>query len=154
VALEAARRAGVRAVVVGMGPDRQRLRALYGDVARFEGRLGDTELAALYARALAVVVPNVEEFGITAVEAQAAGRPVLAADAGGARETVVCGETGVLFPPGEVDAIAEAMREVDWTRFDAGRCRAHAERFSIGAFQDGIVGQMRDAGAIVADLPA
>jgi glycosyltransferase involved in cell wall biosynthesis len=151
VALEAARRAGVRVVVVGTGPDRERLRALYGDVARFDGRLGDPELAALYARALAVLVPNVEEFGITAVEAQAAGRPVLAAGAGGARETVLSGETGVLFAPGDVGALAEAMREVDWTRFDAGRCRRQAERFSIRAFQDGIVEQMRTAGAIVAE---
>jgi glycosyltransferase involved in cell wall biosynthesis len=80
MALEAARRAGVPVVVVGSGPDSERLRALYGDVARFEGRLSDDDLAGLYARALAVVIPNVEEFGITAVEAQAAGRPVLAAE--------------------------------------------------------------------------
>jgi glycosyltransferase involved in cell wall biosynthesis len=156
VALEAARRAGVRVVVVGTGPDRERLQALYGDVARFAGRLGDAELAALYARALAVVIPNVEEFGITAVEAQAAGRPVLAADAGGARETVLAGETGVLFTPGDVDALAEAMREVDWTRFDADRCRTQAQRFSVRAFQDGVVAQMRAAGATVAEpaIPA
>jgi glycosyltransferase involved in cell wall biosynthesis len=146
VALEAARRAGVRVVVVGSGPERERLSALYADVARFEGRLGDDELAALYARALAVLIPNVEEFGITAVEAQAAGRPVLAADAGGARETVVSGVTGMHFAPGDVNAIAEAMREIDWTRFDAHRCRAQAERFSVSAFQDGLVEQLRRAG--------
>ena len=154
VALEAARRAGARVVVVGSGPDRERLRALYGDVARFEGRLSDDELAALYARALAVLIPNVEEFGITAVEAQAAGRPVLAADAGGARETVIAGVTGTLFAPGDVDAISEAMREVDWTRFDTRRCREQAERFSVGAFQDGIVEQMRRAGAVVEESRA
>ncbi|MEA2154074.1 MAG: hypothetical protein QOE11_214 [Solirubrobacteraceae bacterium] len=154
VALEAARRAGARVVVVGSGPDRDRLRALYGDVARFEGRLSDEELAALYARALAVLIPNVEEFGITAVEAQAAGRPVLAADAGGARETVLPGVTGTLFAPGDVDAVAEAMRHVDWARFDPLRCRAQAERFSVRAFQDGIVEQLRRAGAVVADEPS
>jgi glycosyltransferase involved in cell wall biosynthesis len=154
VALEAARRAGARVVVVGSGPDRERLRAMYEDVATFEGRLSDDELAALYARALAVLIPNVEEFGITAVEAQAAGRPVLAADAGGARETVIAGDTGILFPPASVDAIAEAMRHVDWTRFDAHQCRTQAERFSVRTFQDGIVEQLRRAGAVVDDLPA
>jgi glycosyltransferase involved in cell wall biosynthesis len=151
VALEAARRVGASVVVVGSGPDSERLSALYGDVARFVGRLDDDEIAALYARALALLIPNVEEFGITAVEAQAAGRPVLAADAGGARETVIPGVTGTLFAPGDVDAAAEAMREVDWTRFDALRCRAQAERFSVGAFQDGIVEQLRHAGATVDD---
>lgn len=151
VALEAARRAGVRVVVVGAGPERERLGALYGDVAHFEGRLGDDELAALYPRALALLIPNVEEFGITAVEAQAAGRPVLAAGAGGARETVVSGVTGAHFAPGVVDEIAQAMRDVDWTRFDAQRCRAQAERFSVGAFQDAIVEQLRRAGGDVED---
>jgi glycosyltransferase involved in cell wall biosynthesis len=151
VALEAARRAGVSVVVVGSGPDSERLSALYRDVARFVGRVEDEEIAALYARALAVLIPNVEEFGITAVEAQASGRPVLAADAGGARETVISGVTGMLFPPGNVDALAEAMREIDWTRFDSTRCRTQAERFSVGAFQDGIVEQLRRAGATVDD---
>jgi len=153
VALEAARRAGVPVVVVGAGPDRERLQALYGDVARFEGRLSDEELARLYARALAVLIPNVEEFGITAVEAQASGRPVLAADAGGARETVISGATGALFEPGDVDAAAEAMREIDWARFDSGRCRAQAERFSVRAFQAGIVEQLRRAGVTIDDQP-
>jgi glycosyltransferase involved in cell wall biosynthesis len=146
VALEAARRAGKRVVVVGSGPDRERLKQQYVDVATFEGRLDDDELARLYSRALAQVIPNVEEFGITAVEAQAAGRPVLAADAGGARETVIGDETGLFFPPGDVTAVAEAMREVDWTRFDASRCRKQAERFSVQAFQEGIVEQLRLAG--------
>jgi glycosyltransferase involved in cell wall biosynthesis len=149
VALEAARRADVSVVVVGSGPDHERLAAQFGDVARFVGRLHDEEIAALYARALAVLIPNVEEFGMTAVEAQAAGRPVLAADAGGARETVISGVTGAFFTPGDIDAGAEAMREIDWTRFDPGRCRLQAERFSVSAFQDGIVEQLRLAGATV-----
>jgi glycosyltransferase involved in cell wall biosynthesis len=150
VALEAARRAGVSVVVVGSGPERERLSSIYGDVARFAGRLDDEEIASLYARALAVLIPNVEEFGMTAIEAQASGRPVLAADAGGARETVISGVTGTFFAPGDVDAAAEAMREIDWTRFDARRCRAQAERFSVRAFQDGIVEQLRRAGASAA----
>jgi glycosyltransferase involved in cell wall biosynthesis len=146
VALEAARRVGKRVVVVGMGPDRERLKQQYADVATFEGRLDDDELARLYARALAQVIPNVEEFGITAVEAQAAGRPVLAADGGGARETVIDNKTGLFFPPGDISAIAEAMREVEWTGFDPDRCREQAEKFSVQTFQKGIIEQLRRAG--------
>jgi glycosyltransferase involved in cell wall biosynthesis len=79
-------------------------------------------------------VPNVEEFGIAAVEAQAAGRPVVGVDAGGLRETVVPGRTGVLVPPGDARALARALRE-DLTRFEPEEIRAHAARFSRERFQ-------------------
>jgi glycosyltransferase involved in cell wall biosynthesis len=134
-ALQAARRAGMPIKVVGTGPDLARLRALYGDAAEFLGRLDDDALAALYPRALALVMPNVEEFGITAVEAQAAGRPVVACGAGGALETVIDGETGVLFPRNDVDALTEILRESDFTRFDPGRQCEHANQFSVEAFK-------------------
>ena len=85
--------------------------------------------------AAALVVPNVEEFGIAAVEAQAAGRPVVAVDAGGVRETVVDGRTGVLVPPGDRDALVRALRG-DFSRFDPDEIRRHAQRFSREAFQE------------------
>lgn len=132
--LEAARRAGRKVKVVGTGPELERLRERYLG-AEFLGRVSDAELDDLYGRALALVVSNVEEFGIAAVEAQAAGRPVLAADAGGVRETVVAGETGVLVEPGDIDELAEAMRETDWVGFDAQRVRRNARRFSPSAFE-------------------
>jgi len=135
-ALAAARRTGQPIKVVGGGPDLSRLRREYGDRATFLGRLSDAELADLSGRAMALVVPNVEEFGIAAVEAQAAGRPVLAADAGGARETVVPGQTGVLVPPEDVDALAEAMVGTDWSGFDPYSIRRHAQRFSTEAFKE------------------
>ena len=134
-ALAAARRAGKPIKVVGGGPELSRLRREYGDRATFLGRRSDSELADLSQRAIALVVPNVEEFGIAAVEAQAAGRPVLAADAGGARETVVPGQTGVLVPPEDIDALAEGMAETDWGGFDPQAIRQHARRFSTEAFK-------------------
>ena len=83
VALEAARRARAPIRVAGSGPDHEALAAAFPE-AEFLGRVGDRELERLYATARAVLVPSMEEFGITAVEAQAAGRPVIAAAAGGA----------------------------------------------------------------------
>jgi glycosyltransferase involved in cell wall biosynthesis len=136
---------GIRVVVVGDGPELARLRARYGDRHEFPGRLSDERLEELYPRALALLVPGVEEFGIAAVEAQAAGRPVLGADGGGLRETVIPGETGELVPPGDVDAMAEALRHVDWTRFDPERARANAERFSTAAFRSGLAAQVAQA---------
>ncbi|HEX2128927.1 MAG TPA: glycosyltransferase [Solirubrobacterales bacterium] len=135
VALEAARLAGRRMVVVGNGPELRRLRTRFGEVATFMGRIGDEELASVYAGALALVIPNVEEFGIAGVEAQAAGRPVLALGQGGARETVVEGETGVLIEGAGPDAFAEAMRAVDFTRFDQAAARRNAERFAPELFR-------------------
>lgn len=141
-ALEAARRAGQPITVVGGGRELKRLSREYGSSATFLGRISDTELAGLYRRARALVLPNSEEFGIAAVEAQASGRPVLAVDAGGARETVVSGQTGMLVPAGEVDVLAEAMREVDWEGFDPRRIREQAERFSPAEFKRRFVAEV------------
>ncbi len=134
VALEAARRARAPISVVGTGPDRRALEEAYPE-AEFFGRLPDEELAELYARARAVVVPSTEEFGITAVEAQASGRPVLAAAAGGALETVLDGRTGRLVSPNDIDALAEAIRTLDDLDFDPSEARANAERFSLASFR-------------------
>lgn len=135
LALEAARLAGRPIKVVGEGPDLRRLRSRYRSSAEFLGRVSDAELAELYPRARALVVPNVEEFGIAAVEAQAAGRPVVAADAGGVRETVARGETGVLVAPGELEALADALRSTDFDSFDPDAISRHASRFSTAEFK-------------------
>ena len=134
IALEAARRARQKIVVVGGGPELKRLAGRYASSATFLGRLSDERLAELYPRARALVVPNIEEFGIAAVEAQAAGRPVLAADGGGARETVLDGATGVLVPFDDVDSMAEAMVQTDFEAFSPARMREQAERFSADEF--------------------
>jgi glycosyltransferase involved in cell wall biosynthesis len=141
-ALEAARRAGQPVKVVGTGPQLERLRYTYGDRAEFLGRVSDAELASLYGRARALVVSNVEEFGIAAVEAQASGRPVVAIDRGGARETVVDGRTGVLVPENDVDAMAEALRYTDFDRFSPTRIRENAARFSTAVFQRRFVSEV------------
>lgn len=159
-ALEAARRAGQPITVVGGGRELKRLSREYGSSASFLGRISDTELSDLYRRARALVLPNCEEFGIAAVEAQASGRPVLAVDAGGARETVAPGQTGVLVPVGDVDALAEAMREIDWEAFNPRRIREQAERFSPTAFKrrfteeiTRLTGHHAPHSGLVADLP-
>jgi len=134
VALEAARRARAPIQVVGSGPDHAALSRAYPE-AEFLGRAGDEDLAELYAGARAVLVPSMEEFGITAVEAQAAGRPVIAAAAGGALETVLDGETGLLAQLDDVDAFAGAIERIEQLDFDPARAVANAERFSVAAFQ-------------------
>ena len=134
VALEAARRSGAPIAVVGSGPDEEDLRTAHPE-AEFLGRAGDEELAGLYASARAVLVPSMEEFGITAVEAQAAGRPVIAAAAGGALETVIDGQTGRLARFDDIDSFVEAIGSLDELDFHADRAVANAERFSVATFR-------------------
>jgi glycosyltransferase involved in cell wall biosynthesis len=134
VALEAAHRAKAPIRVVGSGPEYQPLREAYPE-AEFLGRASDEELVDLYATARAVIVPGVEEFGITAVEAQAAGRPVIAADAGGALETVLDGHTGLLARADDPDSFAHAIAALDALHFDPARAVENAARFSVAEFE-------------------
>jgi glycosyltransferase involved in cell wall biosynthesis len=134
VALEAARRARAPIRIVGSGPEHAALSAAYPE-AEFLGRAGDGQLAELYAQARAVVVPSMEEFGITAVEAQAAGRPVIAAAAGGALETVLDGRTGTLARLDDADSFASAIEGIDELDFEPSFAVENAERFSVTAFQ-------------------
>ena len=142
VALEAARRARMPIRVVGTGPDHAALRQAYPE-AEFLGRANDEELVELYASARAVIVPSMEEFGITAVEAQAAGRPVIAAAAGGALETVLDGSTGRLVTLDDVDAFQRAIEAVDDSEFDLAGAVRNAERFSVATFQQRLADEVR-----------
>jgi glycosyltransferase involved in cell wall biosynthesis len=145
VALIAAREAGMPITVVGGGADEPRLRSLYAGSAEFVGRVEDDELATLYSSCRALIVPSVEEFGLTAVEAQASGRPVIAADGGGTRETVVEGETGFFFAKGDAAALTRILRSGAIDDLDAADAVRNAERFSVERFQDGIRRQVEIA---------
>jgi len=138
VAIDAARRVGATLRIVGDGPDRARLErhangpstALGASHVEFIGRATDDEIRDEYRRALAVVLPGEEDFGIVPVEAQACGRPVVALARGGALETVIPGETGILFDELTSPSLAAALEQAAATPFDAARVRAQAERFS------------------------
>ncbi len=91
-----------------------------------------------------MIVTAVEEFGISAVEAQAAGRPVIARAAGGALETVIDGETG-RFWSGGPDALARAVLEFDDAAIDPAACRAQADRFSRERFRENMIDEVRAA---------
>ncbi len=142
-ALLAAETAGRRVKIVGTGPETPRLRNRFGHVAEFLGRVQDDHLTDLMARARAVIVPNVEEFGIVAVEANAAGRPVIGPNRGGTSETIIDGMTGVLFPAGDFNAVAEIMRDVDFDRFDSMAIRRSALRFRAEVFRERLRTEVR-----------
>jgi glycosyltransferase involved in cell wall biosynthesis len=145
VALEAAREARIPIKVVGGGADEPRLRALFGSSAEFLGRVEDEQLATLYASCRALIVPSVEEFGITAVEAQASGRPVIAADGGGTRETVIEGQTGYFFTKGDAAGLTRILRSGAIDQLDERDALRSAGRFSVERFQEGIRRQVEIA---------
>ena len=125
-------------VVVGNGPDARRLHRLAGPTISFAGRVSDAEAARILARSRALVVTATEEFGIAAVEAQAAGRPVIALHEGGVRETVIEGETGIFFDTPEPAALAEAVLAFDALAVDPAACVASARRFDTAHFRRGL----------------
>jgi glycosyltransferase involved in cell wall biosynthesis len=134
MAVEAFARLGLPLVVVGDGPDGRRLRRMAPRNVRFAGRVDDAEAARLMATCRAFVVTGSEEFGIAAVEAQAAGRPVIARRAGGVLETVVDGVTGCLWTGGAGE-LAEAVRAFDTRSVDPRACTENARRFSAEIFR-------------------
>ena len=130
VAVDACALAGARLRIVGDGPGRRELeRRATGDV-EFLGWQEPEQIRDEYRRAAAVLLPGEEDFGIVPVEAQACGRPVVALARGGALETVVDGETGVLVPESTPGAFAAGLDRCARARFDAAHLRSHAERFS------------------------
>jgi len=121
-------------VIIGDGPDARRLRRLAGPTIRFTGRVSDAEVARLLATSRALVVTATEEFGIAAVEAQAAGRPVIALAEGGVTESVQEGRTGVFYEQATPEALAAAVAAFDPLSVDPADCVASAHRFDRETF--------------------
>ena len=143
LAVEAANRLGRRLVVVGSGPEEARLRALAGPTVELYGWRDDVETAELYARCRALIFPTLEDFGITPLEAMAAGRPVIALGAGGALETVVPPggpepATGLFFERQTVEDLVAAIQRLEsgTVRFEAKALRRRAESFDRPLFKE------------------
>jgi len=135
LAVQAFTQLGKRLIIAGDGRDREMLEAMAGPAVEFRGRLPWDDVVKLMANSRAFIFPGYEDFGITPVEAQAAGRPVIAFAAGGALDTVIEGETGVFFPRQSVDSLIEAVHRLEARSFDPQRIRQNAERFSVDRFK-------------------
>jgi glycosyltransferase involved in cell wall biosynthesis len=135
LALDAYRGTGRRLKIVGTGPEYDRLRAQAPREVEFLGWASDTALRDLYRGCRAVVMPGVEDFGIVPLEAMACGRPAVVFAEGGGAETVVPGETGVVFNEPTPQALAAAIDSLQGISFNTVALRARAEAHSRQAFE-------------------
>ena len=134
LAIEACKRMNRRLIVIGDGPDRSRLEKLADDRIEFLGRQPDKIVNYYAARCKALLFPGEEDFGMAPLEANAAGRPVIAYRAGGAVETVEEDVTGVFFDQASSLSLAEAIEKFEGQRFDQYTLRRHAEKFDRTVF--------------------
>lgn len=123
-----------RLVVVGTGPERQRLRQLAGTNVRFLGAVDDDGLRALYDTCRAVVSASYEDYGLTPLEAAAFGKPSVVLRGGGFLDTVVEDGTGVFFDAPEPSQIAGAVRVLLTASWPVGDLHAHADRYDEARF--------------------
>jgi glycosyltransferase involved in cell wall biosynthesis len=136
LAVEAARAGGRELVVVGGGPLLERFRQEAPPNVRFLGHVSTGEMVQWIGRARSLVLPGVEDFGITPVEAMALGTPVVAFGRGGVLDSVRPGETGIFFDRFEVESLRKAMEEAEGRSWDRALLRAHATRFSGLRFRE------------------
>jgi glycosyltransferase involved in cell wall biosynthesis len=134
----AARQLGLGLDVVGTGPLLEDLRRMAGPDTTFHGAAPEETVTQLLDGCSAVCVAGEEDFGIVAVEAQAAGKPVVAYGRGGARETVVDGVTGVLFDQQTVACVADAVVACLRLVTPPENIAAGTARFSARAFREGL----------------
>jgi glycosyltransferase involved in cell wall biosynthesis len=134
LAIEACNRLQLPLVIIGSGRDLDRLKTLAGPTIRFTGRLSDEEVIYYYTHCRALLFPGEEDFGITPLEAQAAGRPVIAYGAGGALASVVDGITGAFFQEQTVDSLATVLASFDEHMYNPHVIRNHALEFDKPRF--------------------
>lgn len=140
LAVQAATQLGIPLTIAGTGPDTERLKSLAGPTVKFVGRVSDSALEKLAQTSQAFLFPNEEDFGISAVEALAAGTPVIAYKKGGALDIVQEGETGIFFEEQTVDGLVEAIKKFETAKstnpnaFLPATLHRKAKRFDKGFF--------------------
>lgn len=134
LAIEACNLLQLPLVIIGNGRDRERLQKLAGPTIRFMGRLSDEEVLHYFTHCRALIFPGEEDFGITPLEAQAAGRPVIAYGAGGALASVANGVTGTFFAEQTVASLAAALANFDEQQYNPQSIHNHALEFDMPRF--------------------
>jgi glycosyltransferase involved in cell wall biosynthesis len=152
LAVQACSQLGRRLLVIGDGPDRERLMAIAGKTVSFLGHLSDAEVEHYAAGCRALIFPGEEDFGMAPLEIAAAGRPTIAYRAGGAVETIIDGVTGIFFDRPEPGDLAAAIARFEHIEWSPAMLRKHAEKFGIDVFQARMRAFLAKVGAPVPDV--
>ncbi len=136
--IQAFNRTGLPLKIFGTGPIEEELKKTANSNIEFVGRVSDQELVNLYVNCRAFLHPQEEDFGITAVEAMAAGRPIIAYRKGGATETVVEGVTGEFFDEQIWEELADLLIRFDEKKYNPEVIREHAQKFNTERFKNEI----------------
>lgn len=136
LAIEACNEVKLPLVVIGDGPDHKRLEKLAGRRTTFLSNVNDASMVEHFQTALGFIMPNADDFGIVAVEAMAAGTPVIAYGKGGSLDYLVPNKTGILFERQTVKSISNALETAVSKNFDNEAISAHAQNFSVETFRN------------------
>jgi len=139
LAVQACSQLGLPLIVIGDGPDRKRLEKMAGPTVTFLGRLPDAVVDRYARQCRALIFPGEEDFGMTPLEINAAGRPVVGYRGGGALETIRDGVNGLFFTEQTVESLSDALQRFDSMTWDPLAIRRHAERFDTSVFQERII---------------
>ncbi|SKA76592.1 Glycosyltransferase involved in cell wall bisynthesis [Caloramator quimbayensis] len=141
IAIEAFNKLGLPLIIIGRGPEYKKYKKLIKSNIKLLGHLSDSEVREYYRRCKAFIFPGEEDFGITPVEAQACGRPVIAYGKGGTLETIIEGKTGIFFYKQDAESLIEAIQKFEKSSddFDKDFIRKYAEKFSVNRFKNEII---------------
>lgn len=135
LAIKACNRLGLPLRIIGTGSQMAYLQQIAGPTVKFLGNLTDQEVITYYKNCRGLLFPGKEDFGLTIVEAQYYGKPVLAYKAGGAMETIIEGKTGMFFHEQTIASITQALDKFARFSYNEQDCRKQAKKFSLQAFQ-------------------
>lgn len=122
-------------VIIGKGKEEEKLKKIAGRFVTFLGFIPDDELQEVYERAIALVFPQTEDFGITPLESMSCGKPVIALSFGGVLETIIPGKTGLLFSEQTTDSLKKAVLEFSAIKWNPSEIIKHAQKFDRKIFE-------------------
>ena len=138
IAIKAARKLNLPLKIVGSGPELANLQRTAGPGVEFLGSVNEETLTLVLSGAKALIIAAEEDFGLTSLEAQALGKPVIAFGKGGAKETVIQGKTGYLFAEQSAESLTAALQALMRNGYNKNACLKQASRFSREAFADNL----------------
>lgn len=139
IAVYACQKLNLPLKIVGQGPEAESLKKIAGSKTELVGHLTDRQLVTYYQNCTALLFPQEEDFGITAVEAMACGKPVIGFGKGGAKELIQPGITGELFNQQTPESLINILKDFDYNKYLPTNCRAQAEKFSKDKFKQKIL---------------